>query len=116
MILWGRAYFGWETFWCLNPQWQSLPNARNKGQAVQDASMSEGKHGPYRVSALYPGIRLTTEEKPQENLPQSGQLKSAWHDLFSQLGGCFTGCFNWPADLHYPQLALQANQINPQSV
>ena len=47
---------------------------------------------------------------------ESVQRNSAGHDSFSQLGSRFTGCLDWPADLHRPQLAFQDSRVSPQSV
>jgi hypothetical protein len=60
------------------------------GRHFGEAAVAEGEFRPCPVFELYPGIRLTTEEKSRKTLSQGIRKVPAGHDLISRLGGCIS--------------------------
>ena len=84
-------------FWASNPDWRSRERRDAAvGKHFGETAVPEGKCGPCPVFALYPGIRLTAEEKSWKTLSQASRKVSAGHDSISRLGGHINRLTNEP--------------------
>ena len=69
-----QAYFGCEAFWGSKPEWhRDSRRYATVGRHCSEAAVPEGECGPCPVFALYPGIRLATEEESRKSLSQGSQ-------------------------------------------
>ena len=99
--------FGWQGLvrWISGVRTRSGVVATKKRDGVRhfgEAAVPEAECGPCPVFALYPGIRLATEEKSRKTLRQGSRKVPAGH----RAADC---------SVEHPWLALWVRQVSPRS-